>query len=181
MRLRNSATGYGVVTKLLHWLTAMLILGLVGLGWYMVDLTYFDRWYNESLSWHKALGMIVLGLGLLTLLWRAVSPSPASIESHRPWEKTVGKLVHRTLFVGVLLLPLSGYLVSTSAGKAVSVFGLIDIPAIMTISSDARDIAISIHFYLGYGIAVLAGLHASAAIKHQLIDRDGTLARMLWR
>lgn len=49
---------------LLHWAIALSIIGLIWLGWYVVDLTYFDKWYNQSLGLHKALGMLVLGLVL---------------------------------------------------------------------------------------------------------------------
>ena len=74
--LRNSAQRYGLVTKALHWWTAVLIFVLIGLGWYMVDLTYFDRWYNAALSWHKALGLLVLALGSLMLCWKVFPRLP---------------------------------------------------------------------------------------------------------
>ena len=74
MLIRNSADRFGLVTKLLHWLIAILIIFLIWLGWYMVDLTYYDKWYNASLAWHKALGMLVLGLGIAKIGWQLYSP-----------------------------------------------------------------------------------------------------------
>lgn len=181
MRLTNSEHTYGVVTKLLHWATALLIVGLVALGWYMVGLTYYDRWYHDSTETHKALGMLVLALGVLTLIWRRVSPSPVHIASLARWERIAATTMHHTLLVLVVLIPVSGYLISTSAGKTVDIFGWFAIPAVFDVGTRVRDIAIVCHYYLAYGTAVLVGLHAAAAFKHQLFDRDGTLARMLWR
>ena len=65
------------MTKSLHWTVALLIIGLIVLGWYMVGLTYYDKWYNDSLSIHKSLGLLALMLSCLKVIWAAVSPSPA--------------------------------------------------------------------------------------------------------
>lgn len=181
MKLRNTPENYGVITRLVHWLTAVLILGLIALGWYMVDLTYFDKWYNESLQLHKVLGMLVLALGALTLGWRMVSPSPAPLPSLKPWERLSAVLMHHALFLMVLAIPVTGYLISTSAGKSIDVYGWFEIPAVMDVDNDLRDVAIELHYYLAYATGLLACVHAGAALKHQFIDRDGTLARMLWR
>lgn len=181
MRLRNTGTDYGLVTRALHWLTALLIVGLIVLGWWMVDLSYFDRWYNESLQLHKVLGMAVLLLGIVTLGWRWLSPSPAGVASLAPWERRAGALMHHVLFALVFLVPVTGYLISTSAGKPVDVYGLFEIPAIVDVGTELRDLAIELHFWLAYATGALAAVHAAAALKHQFVDRDGTLARMLWR
>ncbi len=181
MPLRNTAADYGWVTRGLHWVTALLIIGLIALGWYMVDLTYFDKWYNESLLVHKSLGMVVLALGVLTLAWRMISPSPPGVATLKPWERRVAHVMHHLLFFMVLAIPISGYLISTSAGKSVDFFGWFEIPAWFDVGSRTRDIAIEVHYYLAYATVVLVAMHAGAALKHQFIDRDGTLARMLWR
>jgi cytochrome b561 len=177
----NSSDNYGWITRLLHWLTAVAIIGLVWLGWYMVDLSYYDKWYNKSLLVHKAFGMAVFALGALTLLWRWISPSPGPQASLGRWERIASRAMHHTLFLLVFLIPATGYLISTSAGKPVEIFDWFVIPALFPVDSQLRDLAIECHFYLAYATAVLVALHAAAALKHQFIDRDGTLARMLWR
>ncbi|MGE0485886.1 MAG: cytochrome b [Gammaproteobacteria bacterium] len=181
MQWGNSANRYGVVTKSLHWLTALLILGLIWLGWYMVDLSYFDRWYTESLTWHRVLGLLVFALGVATLAWRLVSPSPPSVPTLKPWERALGTAMHHLLFLMVFAIPVSGYLVSTSAGKSIDVFGWFVVPALVDVDSTLRDIAIEVHYYLAYSTAALVTMHAGAALKHQFFDRDGTLARMIWK
>ena len=181
MRLRNSETAFGAVTKCLHWLTAVLIGGLLALGYYMVGLTYYDRWYHQSLMVHKACGMLVFVLGVMTLGWRWLSPSPAHQASLKQWERTAATAMHHSLFLLVFLIPVSGFLISTSEGKGVEFFDCFVVSPIVPVDEHLRDLAIKVHFYCAYTTAMLVLLHAGAALKHQLIDRDGTLARMLWR
>jgi cytochrome b561 len=181
MRIRNTRKDYGLLTKLLHWTIAILIIGLIALGWYMVDLTYFDKWYNESLAIHKGAGMFALALGIVFVGWRFVSPSPDYQVELKPWERVAAGIMHHTLYAMMLLIPVTGYFISTSAGKAIDIFGWFEIPAVVDVDKNLRDLAIELHYYLGYGTAVLICLHAGAALKHQFVDRDGTLARMIWR
>ncbi|MBI2993056.1 MAG: cytochrome b [Gammaproteobacteria bacterium] len=180
MLFRNSPDRFGLVTKLFHWLIAALIIFLIWLGWYMVDLTYFDRWYNESLEWHKSLGMLVFGLAVLKIGWQAYSPTPQNPAPLKPWERTAAAVMHFTLLAVMALLPVTGYLISTSAGKGVAVFGLFEIPPLVKGDETLRDLAIEVHFYLAYGTALLLIGHAGAALKHEFLNRDGTLKRMLW-
>lgn len=181
MRIRNTSTQYGLVSKVLHWSIALLMLGLVWLGWWMVELSYFDRWYQRSIEYHKALGMLVLALAVGKLAWMRASPAPALAAAIGRRQRILAKATHHTLVLMMLVIPVSGYLISTSDGKAVSLFGLVDIPAVVPKNATVRDIAIAAHYYLAYAMAVLAGMHILAALKHQFINRDGTLARMLWR
>ena len=88
--------------------------------------------------------------------------------------------MHRALLLMMFVIPITGYLISTSAGKPVPVFDLLEIPALVGKNTRLRDAAIAVHYYLGYGVGVMAVAHAAAAIKHQFVDRDGTLARMIW-
>lgn len=171
---------YDLVARLLHWAIAVLILGLVGLGWWMVDLSYYERWYNRSLEWHKALGILVLELALLNIAWnlaRRPPPLPGSIPR---WQRIAAHAVHGVLFLLMLGIPLTGYLISTSAGAPVSFFGLYEVPALFDGGTRVRDIAIDLHYWMSYGALALVAMHAGAALKHQFIDKDGTLRRMLW-
>jgi cytochrome b561 len=177
---RNSAERYGLITKCLHWSVAVLIFALIVLGWYMVDLTYFDRWYNASLAWHKALGLLVLTLGVSLVSWKLISRSPPYPSSIPRWQQLAASAVHHVLLLMMILLPLTGYLISTSAGKAVDIFGWFVIPPVIEVDTALRDLAIKIHFWCAYGTGLLALAHAGAALKHQFIDRDGVLSRMGW-
>lgn len=177
--LLNSDSRYGAITRTLHWSIALLILGLVALGWYMVDLTYYDKWYNASLSYHKAIGMLVLALGAAKILWKLVTSSPAHAPTIKPWELAGARIAHLLLYAMMIVIPVSGYLISTSAGDAVSFFGWFDIPALYPAGEELRDLAIDVHYYLAYATLALVGVHALAALKHQFVDKDGTLRKML--
>ena len=96
------------------------------------------------------------------------------------WERIAATATHHTLYLMMLLIPLTGYLISTSKGDAVSFFGWFEIPAFFVVTERLRDVAIDVHFYASYGTAVIAAMHALAAVKHQFLDKDGTLRRMLW-
>lgn len=182
MLLRNTPERFGLVSKLLHWTIALLILFLIWLGWYMVDLTYYDKWYNASLHWHRTLGLLVLALALVKIGWQFRFPAPhAASATLKPWERAAARGMHLLLILMMMLIPATGYLISTSAGKNIPLFGGFEIPAIFHVTENIRDLAEEVHEWLAYSTAFLVAGHAGAALKHEFLNRDGTLARMLWK
>lgn len=177
--MRHRDARYGLVARGLHWSVALLIVGLLWLGWYMAGLSYFDRWYNTSLEWHKTLGMIALVAGVVNVAWATGSHAPLPPATRAAWERRSAHAIHLILFAMMVAIPITGYLVSTSAGAGIPVFGWFEIPAMLPMSEELRDWAVELHYYLAYITAVLVLLHAAAALKHQFVDRDGTLGRML--
>ena len=177
--LRNSADDYGLVSKTLHWIIVLMMLVLIWLGWYMVDLSYFDRWYNTALISHRSLGMLIATLAVVMLAWRLYSRPPRLVPGTRPWERITAHTTHVLLYLVLFAVPLTGYLISTSSGSSVSVFGWLDVPALVSVDDRIRDLVIDVHYYLAYGSCLLIGLHLTGALKHELIDRDRTLRRML--
>lgn len=180
MAISNTPNSFGWLTRLLHWLVALHILGLIALGWYMVDLSYYDPNYHDSLLYHKAFGMLALTLAACKVLWFGFNVQPAPTVPIAHWQEWASKTVHLLLLALMLIIPVSGYFISTSAGDAIDMLGLIEIPALIAVNETWRDIAISTHEFMAYSVLALSGLHAAAALKHQLIDGDGTLKRMLW-
>lgn len=179
MLIRNSDERYGLVSRILHWTLAVLMLGLVWLGWVLVGMGYYDPWYYTAETAHESLGMLVLALAAFKLVWMLPSPAPAPQPELKSWERGGSKLVHGLLFLSMFLLPLTGYLTSTSDGAAVPFFDWFEIPALVPVSDGLRDWSIDAHFYGAYSMLVLAILHAGAALKHQFIDGHGTLRRMI--
>ena len=177
--MTNIDAAYGLVTRVLHWTVAVLIIALLCLGWYMVDLSYYDRWYNTSLEWHKALGMVALVAGAVKLCWAMGSRAPAPLVSMAAWERSSARAMHWTLFAMMVAIPATGYIISTSAGEGIAVFGWFEVPAVLASNEGLRDLAITLHYYLAYITAFLVMLHATVALKHQFVDRDGTLRRIL--
>ena len=121
--IKNTESHYGIIAIFLHWLMAFIIFGLFGLGLYMVDLTYYDPWYKDSLDLHKSIGMTLLLLFLLRLCWKAINQSPKPLKGPK-WEQVVATATHHSLYLLLFLLMLSGYLISTADGRGVAVFNL---------------------------------------------------------
>ena len=177
---KNNAFRFGLVSKLLHWLIAIGIVGLIWLGWWMVGLGYYDPWYHDSLEFHKAAGMVVLLLAFAKIGWQIYNRPPLPGPHLQRWEIRASKSMHYVLYALMIVVPITGYMMTTSAGQSVSMFGLFDLPAILTITESTRDMAIAIHYYFAYaGIALVLG-HGGAALKHHFINKDDTLKRMTW-
>jgi len=176
IQIRNSRQGYGLVTVLLHWGMAALIIGLFFLGEYMVDLDYYDPWYNKAPDLHRSIGVLVAGLMLYRLGWRLSNVRPA--ETGKSWERRTAAWMHHIFYVLIAAIVVSGYLITTADGQGVPVFNWFEIPAAFDGFENQEDIAGEVHEWLAHLLIVLVVLHALAALKHHFIDRDSTLRRM---
>ena len=176
---RSGKDRYGIVSSGFHWAIALAIVGLVGLGAWMVGLTYYDPWYYDSLALHKAIGIVVLALALAKFGWKLVDRNPGFGPEVKPHERAGATAMHWLLNALMVLLPVTGYLISTSEGAGIDMFGLFDVPALVDVTAETRDLAIDIHFYVAYGGIALVGMHIIAALKHHFVDRGSTLRRML--
>ncbi len=176
---RSGRDHYGLVAIGFHWAIAIVFVGLVGLGAWMVGLTYYDPWYNESLALHKAIGIVALALALAKFGWKLADRKPGFGPEVRAYERAGATATHWILGALLVVLPVTGYLISTSEGVGIDVFGLFEVPAFFDVTTGTRDVAIDLHYYLAYGGIALVGIHAGAALKHTFIDKGSTLIRML--
>ena len=176
---RSGRDHYGLVAIGFHWSIAIVFTGLVGLGAWMVGLTYYDPWYNDSLALHKAIGIVVLALALAKFGWWLVDRKPGYGPEVRAYERAGATATHWILGALLVVLPITGYLISTSEGAGIDMFGLFEVPAFFDVTAGTRDLAIDLHYYLAYGGIALVGIHAIAAVKHTAIDKGSTLIRML--
>jgi cytochrome b561 len=174
---RNSARGYGLVAIALHWLDAVAVVGLFGLGLWMVELTYYDPLYRDLPDLHKSIGILLFVAVVLRLGWRFANPTPAPLGS--VLEQRAAAVAHYGMYALMFATMFAGYLISTADGRPVSVFGLFDVPALIHGHPDQADVAGEIHQWLAWSLLALASLHALAAVKHHVWDRNLTLARML--
>jgi cytochrome b561 len=175
----NTADSYGIITKAIHWLSAMAIVVLFALGYWMVDLSYYSEWYQLAPHWHESIGVLLLIVTFYRVFWRWLSHPPQAIESHRPFEKMAAKLVIAALFILLFTVMISGYLITSADGRAIEVFTWFELYSFGAFIENQEDIAGDIHYYLAYALIGIAVLHALAAIKHHFIDKDLTLKRML--
>jgi len=177
--LKNSKSSYGWVAILVHWLMALGVFGLFGLGVYMVELTYYDAWYKGSLDLHKSVGITLAALLLFRFGWRLLGTQPEPVAGSSQAMNHVAHSVHKLIYLALIVIVTSGYLISTADGRAIDVFNLFAVPALPESVANQEDIAGKIHFYAAYGLIAVVVLHALGALKHHFIDKDKTLIRMI--
>lgn len=178
MRLRNYTEGYGLVSIVLHWLMAVALIGLFALGVYMVELGYYDPFYHDAVTWHEGIGIVTLALLIVRGGWLFAGARPDLLTA-TAGERLAAKLAHAALYALMLLIPVSGYLISTADGHALEVFGLFKLPSPFGNVEGLEDSAGEVHWWLALALAGLVVLHTLAALKHHFVDRDRTLLRML--
>lgn len=181
MQWRNSNSHYGLVSIALHWLVALAVFGLFGLGLWMVDLSYYDPWRKAAPELHKSIGLLLFAVMLGRVVWRRVSPSPEPTPNQGRMTRLAAHAGHLLLYVGLFGVMISGYLISTADGAGIPLFDWFSVPALISGLPDQAETAGTVHFYLAWGVVIFAVLHALAALKHHFIDRDATLTRMLGR
>jgi cytochrome b561 len=162
----------------LHWILAVLIIGNLCFGLYMVGLALSPQ-KLKYLSWHKWTGITVLLLSAARLLWRLTHPAPALPASMKPWEMRAANASHALLYVLFFAAPLTGWLFSSAAGIQTVYFKVLPIPDLLEKNKELADILKVTHRWINYTMAAVIVLHAAAALKHHFVDRDDVLTRML--
>lgn len=178
MPLKNSKTEYGTVTKIFHWVTALIVICMLAAGLLMADLkplTLKLTVYNL----HKSFGITVLALILCRICWHIFSNRPAPVTTLKPWKKILSALMHYSLYILLLAMPLTGWLMSSAAGRPVHVFGLFILPDLVSPDQIAAKVYRQRHGQISELIMIFGGLHIAAALKHHFIDKDIVLKRML--
>jgi len=179
MQLSNTSAGYGVLAIVVHWVAALAVFGMFALGFWMVDLSYYDDWYRRAPDIHRSVGVLLFVLMVFRLVWRFFAGSPDPVAEHKRWETVSAHAAHGFLYVLVFVAMVSGFLISTADGSSVSVFGWFDVPSVTGRVKGLEDTAGQVHYWSTWALIVLALIHAAGALKHHLIDRDKTLSRML--
>ena len=173
---------YTRTAMLLHWVLGLALIALFGVGVYMADLPFSPQ-RLKLYNWHKWAGVTILVLSALRLLWRITHRPPAlpkAIEKTMPgWQKLAHHGTHHLLYVLFFAVPLIGWAYSSAAGFPIVFLGLWQLPDFVPVSKDLAEAIKPWHQYTAFALAALAVLHIAAALKHQLVDRDGLLHRML--
>ncbi len=167
---------YNGIAKAVHWTSALVVVAMFAVGVWMVELTYYSQWYKVAPHWHKSVGLLLAGLTLFRLMWKVVTKSPG-LEG-KPYEVVVAKLVHVFMYLVMLTLFISGYLISTEDGRGIDVFTWFTIPGAGQLFEGQADLAGEIHELAAWTLIIMAAVHALAAVKHHVIDKDDTLRKM---
>ncbi|MCC2616295.1 cytochrome b [Aestuariibacter halophilus] len=175
--LRNTDTSYGWLTIVVHWLTAVTVIGLFAAGVWMVDLDYYSSWYKTAPHWHKSVGLLLAVVTLARLVWRYSHPRP--VMDLPALHRRLARVGHMALYLGLLALFTSGFLISTADGRGIDVFNWFTVPALPVAFERQEDIAGVVHEWVAYGLIGLAVVHALAALQHHLLHKNDILIRML--
>jgi cytochrome b561 len=130
-------------------------------------------------SLHKSIGLTLLVLVVLRLLWRLAAGTPRALAGIPAWQARIATLTHWSLYALLFAMPISGWVLNSTAGFPLRWFGLFNLPALAAKSEAAHDLARETHETLFWILVAMAALHASAALYHHLVRRDATLTRML--
>lgn len=180
MPLRNTVDRYGSVARFLHWAVVVLLIVQFTLGKIADDMPIgLDK--LVTLARHKSFGITILALAAIRLLWRLFNrPPPAP--PMPSWQRTIANRNHAALYAILFAMPLSGWLMSSATNYPVSWFGLVQLPDLVAPDAELADLLEDVHETMANVLLALAGLHVLGALKHQFIDRDNLLMRMLpWR
>ncbi|MEY3932486.1 MAG: hypothetical protein RL426_132, partial [Pseudomonadota bacterium] len=185
----------------LHWLIAIAIIFMFALAWFMTNLpkeapksSSFDLFNLGIFTWqlneevsprsfyfnlHKSVGVTLLGLILFRVFWRLTHPAPPLLKSMKVWEKKLAKGSHHAFYLVMVLLPLSGFIMSMYSKYGVKWFGISIVEGLG--NDQLRDVFMAIHDYSGYVLLALFALHLLGVFKHTFINKDGVLKRMTFK
>ena len=176
MRILNTNDRFGIVTILLHWVIATLMIGLLILGLYMVAMP-ISLEKLKFYGWHKEYGFLVLALAIFRIIWRVSNTTP---DLSLPFlEKLAAHSVHWIFYGFMFAMPISGWLITSAAGLPASFFGLFTLPNLVAPNEELRHLFQEAHEWLGYALIAVIGLHVAAALKHHFINKDNILRRMI--
>jgi cytochrome b561 len=170
---------YTKTAILLHWLIAVLIVAAFTLGLTMVDIPGLTPTKLRYFSWHKWLGCTVFAFACIRLLWRLAHTAPPYPAIMPHWQQKAATALHTLLYLLIFAVPLSGYFYTLSAGVPVVYLGIVPLPVVMEPNMALKPILKQVHYTLNMTLLTAVIVHVLAALKHQFIDRDDVLKRML--
>ena len=186
MPLMNTDTRWGWPARALHWVMALLILGMLGLGLYTANIAESLSERFELVQLHKSFGFLVFVLAVLRLIWRFCNRhNPALPPDMQPWERIAAHISHIALYILMFAMPLTGWLMASASrakedlGIRNMVFGLFEMPDPIVPGDNAlAETFGTIHFYLAIALMAVLVVHIGASLKHHFVLRDDVLRRM---
>jgi len=175
----TSAMRYSTPAIVLHWLVALLIFVAFPLGLYMADLPLSPE-KLQLFSYHKWIGVTVFMLAGLRVVWRLTHtppPLPASVAS---WQRRASAIAHGLLYLLILVIPISGWLMSSAKGVQTVWFGVLPLPDLIGKDKALGHLLEEVHETLNYTLLALVVLHVAGALQHHFIERQPFLQRMGW-
>ena len=176
MQWRNSERRYGAISKGFHWGVGLLIVGMIALGLYMEDMHGPDK--LKTYAFHKATGLVILGLVILRINWKLSQQSPLLPASLSKPHVIGARLAHFALYLCIFLMPLSGWLMSSAAGFPVSIYGWFVMPDLIGPDKPTARFMHKAHGILADALIILISLHVLAALLHHFVYKNNVLRTM---
>ncbi len=175
-----AASRYSRGAMVFHWTIAtLIIMNFIG-AFVAEDLPKPEA--AQIMGAHKAMGITILILSIGRLVWRITKPVPPLSAGLKAWEVALAKVTHSLLYFLMIAIPASGWIMHSafSAGKSISFFGLFAYPGLpMAQDKATAGLFHEVHEVMAFAMLGLLALHLAGALKHQFIDRDGSIWRML--
>jgi len=178
MLIGNTAERFGLVTKTLHWLTLVLLIGSFTLAVSMVNMPFSPR-KLEFYSWHKWVGVTIFLVVLLRLGWRLINPVPQPPQGTPPWQRRLAGWSHAALYAILIVMPVTGWIMSSALNLPVVYLGLVHIPSPFGVDRALGETMKVVHLSLAIALLTLVAVHVLAALYHHFVQRDDVLRRML--
>jgi cytochrome b561 len=170
---------YTLTAQALHWITAALMFTVLPVAWVMMNMPETAHARGLLFTLHKSIGLSIVMLVAIRLTWRAMHPAPPLTRGLGRWEKGAAIVSHWMLYVVLIGMPMSGYLLDATGGYPISYFGLFSVPVLPKIPALANA-ATWVHVAVGQWLVyALILLHVAATVWHVSVRRDGVLNRML--
>lgn len=174
---KDTISTYGGVTRFFHWFVGVTIIALLCVGFYMTDLDNSpEKW--EIYGLHKATGTVILGVIALRLIWRLVNIFPDLPKTMPNWQARIYRIAVKFMYIFMILMPMSGLLMSCYGGHDVSIYGYYTIKAFQA-NRELATFFHTIHVYSGIILACMIGAHTSFALYHHFFEKDRLLIRMI--
>ena len=175
MRLNNTLTEYGSISKIFHWLSAAVLVFQIPLGFYLVDMDFSEKRLTIE-SIHVTLGLAIFYLTIFRLIYKTFNPTPALQNSIFPGQKIIAKLNHIFLYVAILTITISGALKKLYNGEELDLFFFnLEIKD----NFELAEIFYEIHIISNYTLIILITLHIFAVITHKVLFKENLLKRIL--
>lgn len=169
---------YRAGAKWLHWLIALAVFGMLGVGLYMTGMRISPQKIQLYMT-HKSVGLTVLALMIVRVAYRLKNPAPALPVDIPRWQKAASNVSHSLLYLLLFAMPISGWLMNGASGFPMKYFGLVRVPDLVARNQENLALFKAMHFYIAWTLIALITVHVLAALKHHFIDRDSVLRRML--
>ena len=170
---------YGHVAAFFHWLTLLLVLVQLYLGFTFTDLPKGSPERMQTFAWHKTVGATILVLTLIRLAYRLTNPPPPYPREMPEWRRNAAVWSHRFLYFFLIALPLTGLVAVSGSGHATTpLVGGVPLPTVPGVTKHGGEVSGDIHVVLVWTTITLLVLHVSAALYEQFAARAGVAYRM---